>query len=902
MRGNLPEKEPQLLDFWQKNQVYQQMLARRKGAPNFTMPDGPPYANGDIHIGHALNKTLKDIVIKYKNLTGFEAHFIPGWDCHGLPIEHKVMKELGAEASKQTDQEIRALCRKEANHWVEHQKAQFKRLGVFAEWENPYLTMSAEYEAEEVRVFARLVENKLIYIENKPVYWNWFLQTALAEAEVEYHPHKSPSVYLKFPVTDSATLKKLGNPQGPTFFAVWTTTPWTLPANLGLSLHPDFTYGVFRVGAENWILARSLQEGLEQISGQKLEKISEFKGKDLERGIAQHPFLQQTSLIVLGEHVTADTGTGVVHTAPGHGADDYRVGHRYGLPIYAPVDPRGHFTPEVKDWAGMHIFKANPLIVEKLRSLGHLIHFSEFSHSYPHCWRSKTPLIFRATPQWFLGLDLEDSRIREKTLKAVQELKFFPQWGEARFRAMIELRPDWCVSRQRLWGVPIPSFVCKKTGLPLIDSKVMLRVADEMEKHGGIEAFYQFPPEHFIGKWPFQGDFGSEGFTHGKDILDVWFDSGVCFAAVQKRRSGMKTPADIYLEGSDQHRGWFNTSMLASMAQDGHPPYKALVTHGFVMDSQGLKMSKSKGNTVDPNQVAQKSGADILRLWSVYEDYGQDLTCGDAEIERVTETYRKIRNTMRYLLGSLNDFEFAKDRVEYSQMTDVDQWILHRLNELVVQVRAGFDQYSFYKVYHALNVFFTVDLSALYFDVMKDRTYTWRADGRHRRSSQTVFWHVLDVCVRLISPILSFLAEEVHQHRKDKTTTSVFLLDFPEPHPEWKNPQREDQFTRFFEIKSLVQKELEGLRTQKVIGSSLEAAVRLKTDSEGLEFLKSFENLRELFVVSKLDFENGLDKGGVQIHAQRAPGEKCVRCWILAEDISSAGICGKCREALQLNS
>ncbi|MEI7972990.1 MAG: isoleucine--tRNA ligase, partial [Bdellovibrio sp.] len=854
------------------------------------------YANGDIHIGHALNKTLKDIVMKYRLLAGYEARFIPGWDCHGLPIEHKVMKELGAEAPRKSEMEIRALCRKEAQKWVDHQKTQFQRLGVFADWENPYLTMQACYEAEEVRVFADLVEKSLIYQEKKPVYWNWFLQTALAEAEVEYHPHKSPSLYCKFPVTDIETLERLGRPPGPVFFAVWTTTPWTLPANLGLALNAQFSYGVYRAQNEYWILAEDLRESLEKVSGLQLEKISQFKGHQLEQGRARHPFLNQDSLLILGAHVSSEAGTGVVHTAPGHGADDYRVGLQYGLKVYSPVDSRGHFTSEVPEWSGLHIFKANPLIIEKLKSLNLLIHVSEFTHSYPHCWRSKTPLIFRATPQWFLGLDLSPSRIREKTLQALSEIQFFPTWGEARFKAMLEARPDWCLSRQRLWGVPIPVFVCNKTGQVLADPKIMRRIADVLENENGIEAFYSHPPEFFIGSdYTPKGEFGSEGFRHGKDILDVWFDSGVCFAAVQKKRKGLQTPADIYLEGSDQHRGWFNTSMLASMALDGHPPFRSLVTHGFVMDSQGLKMSKSKGNTVDPNQVAAKSGADILRLWSVYEDYGQDLTCGPAEIERVTETYRKIRNTLRYLLGSLADFQ-ESERVPTEKMTDIDQWMLDRLNSLVRNVKSAYETYSFYKIYQHLNVFFTVDLSAQYLDVLKDRTYTWRWNGLHRRSSQTVFLEILRVTEVLIAPILSFLAEEVYQHDLFKQKLSVFLEDFPKVRKEWDFPDRARQFELFFDVKNEVQKKLELLRSHKLIGSNLEAQVQLSCEGAVHEALSRMENLREMLGVSAVE----LHRASPGIEVQRALGEKCIRCWILAKDLSEQKICGKCREALDL--
>ncbi len=900
MKGNLSAKEPETIAKWEQNSIYQKMVAKNKGR-SFVLPDGPPYANGSIHIGHALNKTLKDIIIKYKNMSGFSAPFIPGWDCHGLPIEHAVMKGLGNKAKEKSEVEIRELCRAEANKWVSIQKEQFRRLGVLADWSNPYLTMSPDYEAEEVREFARAYKTGSIYLGTKPVYWNWTLQTALADAEVEYHPHRSPSIYVKFDVKDAATLKRLGNPTKPTAFVIWTTTPWTLPANLGICLSADFDYSVFDAGSENLIIAKELKESFEKETGLTLKEGFNFKGAELERGLAQHPFINRTSLIVLGPHVTLEAGTGCVHTAPGHGADDYKVGLKYELPILSPVGPNGAYTAEVPEYQGVNIFKANPLIVEKIKASGHLLGYKEFEHSYPHCWRSKTPLIFRATPQWFIGLDLETTQIRKKTLKAFDQIKFYPEWGEARLRAMMENRPDWCLSRQRIWGVPIPIFYCKKTGQPLADYEIMMKVADVMEKEGGIDAFYKYPPEHFIGQRKFENNdssFGSEGFAHGKDILDVWFDSGICHAAVQRRREGLGVPADIYLEGSDQHRGWFNTSLLSSMVTNGVPPFKALVTHGFVTDSQGLKMSKSKGNVVDPIEVGNKSGVEILRLWSVYEDYGQDLSCGKTELERVTETYRRIRNTMRFLLGATNDFDPKKDLVEYKDLTEIDQWAMDRLYDLTQKVTEAYNEYSFYKVYHALNTFFTVDLSAIYLDVSKDRLYTWKADGKERRGSQTVLYTMTDYLVRLMAPVLSFLSEEVYSYMKGDKKESVFLLDFPQAPAQWKNQELSERFTELLKVRTDVQKELELLRANKTIGASLEAQVKISAEDKTLEILSKFSGLREFLIVSKVT----LDKGGYKVHAAIADGEKCVRCWTYSAEISQSahhpGICPKCIEAL----
>lgn len=909
MKGDLPINEPKIIAKWEEQKIYSRVLEKNKNQPGFTLPDGPPYANGSIHIGHALNKSLKDFVIKYKNMKGFFAPFVPGWDCHGLPIEHKVMKDLSEKKQVKTDQEILALCRAEAGKWVQHQREQFRRLGVLADWENPYLTMSKDYEAEEIREFARAFKRGVIYQGVKPVYWNWTLKTALADAEVEYHDHKSPSIYVKFEVTDTATLEKLGNPSLKTSFVIWTTTPWTLPANTGIALHPEFDYALFETvingQKENLIIAKALKEFFEKEIGLTLAERKVFKGADLELAKARHPFIDRDSTVVLGVHVTADTGTGVVHTAPGHGADDFRVGQKYGLPVLNPVDDGGLYTDDFAEMKGVNIFKANPVIVEKLRTSGHLLKFSEFVHSYPHCWRSKTPLIFRTTAQWFIGIDQESTQIRKKTLTALEQVEFFPEWGRARFQAMMENRPDWCVSRQRIWGVPIPILTCIATGEPLADYDLMLRAADIVAE-GGIEAYYKADANLLAGKdWKkpvnAKPEFGSQGFKIGRDILDVWFDSGVCHAAVHSAhaRFGYKnTQADIYLEGSDQHRGWFNTSMLSSMATTEKPPFKALITHGFVNDSQGRKMSKSLGNVIDPNEVSSKSGSEIIRLWASYGDYGNDVGCGKEELTRVTETYRKIRNTMRFLLGSTADFDFARDRVDVKKMTQIDQWMLHQLNQLILDVTNAYDKYEFYRVYHLLNHFFTVTLSATYMDILKDRLYTWKHDGTARRSAQTVLYHTTNSLIRMMAPILSFLAEETYSYFKGKNQDSVFLESFPIANEEWYQPALHDLFSQVLTVRGDVQKKLEELRTSKVIGSSLEASVEISAQGEALTALKSIQDLREILIVSEVK----LHDGEYRVQVRKADGEKCVRCWVYSTQISTApqtsGVCPKCVEAL----
>lgn len=901
MKGNLPQREPEIIQRWQTLKIYEKVLAKNAGRPIFTLPDGPPYANGSIHIGHALNKTLKDFIIKYKNMRGFQSSFIPGWDCHGLPIEHKVMKDLNEKKLVKSEAEVLTLCRAEAQKWIDHQSKQFQRLGVLADWQHPYTTMSAEYEAEEVREFARIFKKGLIYRGLKPVYWNWTLKTALADAEVEYHMHRSPSIFAKFNVTDVETLGKLGFSQSesqkaPVSFVIWTTTPWTLPANVGICVHPDFDYGVFETKGESLVIAKALKDSFEKETGLTLTEKKSILGKDLEFCKARHPWIDRDSLIILGQHVTQETGTGCVHTAPGHGADDYKVGHvKYQLPLLCPVNDAGQFTDDVPEYKGINIFKANPMIVEQLKKSGHLLGYAEIEHSYPHCWRSKTPLIFRTTPQWFLGVDLEGSNLRQKILAEMESVQFFPEWGKARFQAMMENRPDWCLSRQRIWGVPIPILTCVETGEPLADYDVMMRIADVIENKGGIDAYYQTPANELAGA---AATANGLNYKHGKDILDVWFDSGVCHAAVQRRRTGMSFPADLYLEGSDQHRGWFNTSMLSSMATQERSPFKALLTHGFVTDPQGRKMSKSLGNVIDPNEVSSKSGSEIIRLWAAYSDYGNDVSCGPEELNRVTETYRRIRNTMRFLLGTLSDFDVQKDRVPFSGLNSLDQWALHELGCLNEKVIAAYENYEFYKVYHALNTFYTVTLSATYLDILKDRLYTWKADGLPRRGAQTVLYDITDYLIRMMAPILSFLAEESYDYFKGKSAESPLLLEFPVAPAQWKNLKLAAEYELLLGVRTEVQKTLELLRADRVIGSSLEALVKVQAEGEVLSALQKHSDLREFFIVSEVEVKEGSPK----VMATRVGGEKCVRCWNYSPQIGLKaelpGICPKCTEAL----
>jgi isoleucyl-tRNA synthetase len=901
MKGNLPEREPQMIAEWTKKDLYKKILEKNKGRTNFTFADGPPYANGNIHIGHVLNKCLKDFVVKYKNMSGYSCTFIPGWDCHGLPIELNVTKELGSKRKDKTDTDIRTLCRQEAGKWIDKQREQFIRLGIVADWQNPYLTMQPAYEAEEVRELARVLKNGILYRGEKPVYWCPTMQTALAEAEVEYHEHTSHSIYVRFPMVKG--LEKFGDKIAkagkPVSVAIWTTTPWTLPANLGVAVHPDFVYEFFDTGEDLVLFAKDLREFVETETGKTFKPTGvTVKGTELDKMEARHPFYDRSSLFVLGDHVTLEAGTGVVHTAPGHGQEDYQVGLKYGLKIYSPVDPAGRYTKDVPEYEGTKIFDANPIIVERLRESGKLLGHKTFQHQYPHNWRSKTPLIFRATAQWFMAMDKPEYNVRKKALKVVGEIKFVPAWGENRLRSMVENRPDWVLSRQRIWGVPIPVFYCKKCEWALVDGEVMNRVADAIEKEDGIEAYHRHAESDFT-KGAKCGSCGNTEFRRSTDILDVWFDSGVCHAAVQKRREGMKVPADIYLEGSDQHRGWFQTSLLSALGSHGETPFTTLLTHGFVMDTKGRKMSKSLGNVVEPEKIWTKQGAEILRLWAAYEDYGQDMSCGDESFARVTETYRRFRNTMRFLLGNIHDFNPERDPVAFKDMTLLDQWAMGRLNELVRKVTEAYDNYEFYKVYHALNLFFTVDLSAGYLDMLKDRLYTFKKDGRERKSAQTVLYTLLTHLTRLMAPITSFLSEETWAYIPGKKAESVLLTDMPKPQPEWDNEKLATQIAGLFEIRSDVSKTLEELRREKTIGGGLDAKVTITADGERGALLKTHNNLlSEFFIVSQVDVK----VGGYGVTAGKALGTKCERCWYFDEktgqDARFPGACPKCVTAL----
>jgi isoleucyl-tRNA synthetase len=928
MKANLPQREPEIAREWDAQGIFERVVAAnaaRPGAKRFVLHDGPPYANGDIHIGHALNKVLKDIVVKYRNQKGEVADFIPGWDCHGLPIELKVDKELGSKKREMDRPAVIEACRRSAQKWIERQRASFKRLGVFGRWDAPYTTMSRGYEAATVRALARAAEKGFLYRGKKPVYWCTTDRTALAEAEVEYEDHTSPSIHVAFDVEGGLPAAALGS--RPARLVIWTTTPWTLPANLAVSVHPDLTYVAYELRGQVVVVAKDLlarflaEVAPEELSGptpaphspeahqaatggggigpatlaDPRKVVAELEGKALEGVRYRHPFMDRVCPVILGEHVTLEAGTGLVHTAPGHGQEDYQVGLRYGLEVLNPVDGAGRFTAEAGKYAGKNIFEANPEIVQDLHASGHLLSDpkARLAHSYPHCWRCHNPVVFRATDQWFLSLEHDD--LRGRALAEIDRVRWIPRWGRERIHGMIENRPDWCLSRQRTWGVPIPVFYCEGCDAPLVSPAAMERVAQAFEEEG-IEAWYRRPPASFTA-----GETcacGKGAFRREQDILDVWWDSGVSWSAVAEKE-GLGVPVDLYLEGSDQHRGWFHSSLLTGVAVRGGAPYEAVLTHGFVLDQHGKAMSKSLGNTVAPEEIIKKYGADVLRLWVSAADYRDDVRIGEEILAGLAEGYRKIRNTVRYMLGALDGFDPGRDAVPVDELEPFDRWALARLAAWDERVKAAYEDYEFHVAYHATMQFCAVDLSAIYFDVVKDRLYTWRRDGKPRRSAQTVLWIVAQDVIRLLAPILSFTASEAWGYLPGRAAESVFLAGLPARERPRDADALEARYGRLLEVREVVQGKLEEARRAKLIGSGLEAQVTVTAEGDQLRLLEDARvELPALLIVSKVV----LAEGPLGAEVVRAPGVKCARCWIYAEDVGSdathPAVCGKCAGAL----
>lgn len=913
MKANLPNKEPKFIKMWQEQEIYFKGIDKDK--PSFILHDGPPYANGEIHIGHALNKILKDIILKYKRLRGYNAPYIPGWDTHGLPIELKVTEKLGSKAKEMTPAEIRELCAEYAKKWVGIQREGFVRLGVLGDWENPYLTLKPEYEAKQLEVFGELYENGYIFKGLKPIYWSPVTETALAEAEIEYKNVSSPSIYVKMKANQDL-LDRIGMTEE-TWVVIWTTTPWTLPANVAISLNPDFEYGVYKTEKGNLILGKDLAEqAFSAMEIENYELIKEFVGRDIERTTYQHPFLDRTGLVILGTHVTADAGTGCVHTAPGHGQDDYVVGTRYGLPVISPINHKGVLTEDAGQFAGLFYAKANKEICAYLEGTGDLLKLKMIEHSYPHDWRSKTPVIFRATEQWFVNV--EGSDIRERALKALDDVTFIPAWGRNRIGSMLETRPDWCISRQRVWGVPIPVFYNVATGKEIFNRDILNRIIEIVKKEGTI-AWVKYSAEELIGEELLE-KYNLKGVELRKEtnIMDVWFDSGVSHRAVLETRGDLlHRPADLYLEGSDQHRGWFQTSLLTSIGSTHDAPFKNILTHGFVNDGEGKKMSKSVGNTVVPADVIKVYGADILRLWCASVDYREDVKISDNILKQMAEAYRRVRNTARYILGNSNDFNPNTDRVPYEQLMEIDKWALHKLEVLKRKVTENYDKYEFYNLFQDIHYFAGVDMSAFYLDIIKDRLYTEGTNSIERRSAQTVMTEILVTLTKMIAPILSFTAEEIWETLPEvlKDRESVLLTDWYKENDEYLNPEIENKWVEIIKVRKEANKSLEKARQGKdrIIGNSLDAKVMLhSTDAEIQKFLvANREKLELALIVSEVEivenidetFTKGEEATDLYIKVLHAEGEKCERCWKYSKEIGKdpehLTLCSRCASVLK---
>jgi isoleucyl-tRNA synthetase len=949
MKANLPKREPETLKRWNESHLYERLLEARKDATSWILHDGPPYANGRVHFGTALNKILKDFIVRSRSMMGYRTEFVPGWDCHGMPIEHQVARSLGDKVRSMPKSDLRKLCREFAEKWIATQREEFIRLGAIGDWWHPYLTFAPEYEAAEIGVLRRLNQDGFIYRDLRPVHWCFDCRTALAEAEVEYRDHTSPSIYVAFRVNQSAATalaKTLTSSDAPTladtpeetdellravadgklFAVIWTTTPWTLPANLGISLNEAFDYVAVRADGNYYIVAERLADSFAQACKLNVDgriKLNRDALKALDgQDIFRHPFAERDARLMFGDHVTADTGTGLVHTAPGHGYEDFVIGTRYGLPILTPVDDGGVFTAEAGEWAGRRVFDANDAIVEKLRSIGALLEVEKLSHSYPHCWRCKNPLIFRATEQWFLRIDHE--MLRDRALTEIDNVRWVPSWSRDRIRNMVATRPDWCLSRQRAWGVPIPALRCAQCRKVLLDDGVLER-AQSIFAQDGSDAWYDRPVSDFAAG--LKCECGSSAFTKEEDVLDVWFDSGCSHEAVLGVRK-LNWPADAYCEGVDQTRGWFQVSLITATAERGAAPYKAVVTHGLALDELGRKMSKSLGNFEYASEVVDRVGADVFRLVFASVDYSSDMNVGANLFSAVSEAYRKIRNTCRYILGNLNDFDPARDSVEPSAMPEFDRFMMARLERLKHDVRRDYDDYDFQAAYQAISNFVVIDLSSLFIDVSRDRLYCDGAASPERRSAQTALYLVLDNLVRMLAPLIPFTAEEIYSHMPSRTADSVHLLAMHPPDERFSDPALEEKWSRLLEVRSEALKLLEAMRKAGTIGAGLDATLQLGLvgDANGLgTILDEYrDDLKDLLIVSDVELLPDADAAtlkaktngsedfqadGFFAHASAQPpmvvtgrhasGRKCLRCWKYFDDGSDSELDPRCREVVR---
>jgi isoleucyl-tRNA synthetase len=914
MKAQLSRREPELLKRWEDNRLYQKIREQAKGRDKFILHDGPPYANGSIHLGTALNKILKDFIVKFRFMEGSDSTYVPGWDCHGLPIEHQVDKTLGDRKKEMSTAAIREECRAYATKFIEVQKGEFKRLGVLGVWQDPYLTMNPGYVAQIVREFATLAEKGSVYRGRKPIYWCAQCRTALAEAEVEYHDHSSPSIYVGFPLESDPPASLKGIYKDKTSVLIWTTTPWTIPANLAIAFHPDYAYTAVKLPDDRClVMAEDLVPNVMQELGfSSYEKVGSLPGSQWENLRCRHPLYDRDSLIIMGDHVTLDQGTGCVHTAPGHGQEDFEVGQRYGLEVFAPVDDEGKFTREAPPFEGQFVFDADPNVTAGLREAGALLKEDQLAHSYPHCWRCKEPIIFRATEQWFISMDANG--LRQKALESIMNVAWVPHWGRERIYSMIENRPDWCISRQRSWGVPIIAFHCASCNAFLLDGSLIRHVADLFERKGP-DCWFSDPAEAFLPENTVCAKCQGSSFVKDNNILDVWFDSGVSFASVLERRPELAFPADMYLEGSDQHRGWFHSSLLASVGTRETAPYRTVLTHGFVVDGDGRKMSKSLGNIIDPMDLTSRYGAEIIRMWVAAEDYRDDIRISQEILTRLSESYRKIRNTARFMLGNLFDFEPARHGIPIPQRSELDRWAMLRLARLIERLRRAYDRYEFHVVYHRSLDFCVVDMSSVYLDILKELLYVSAPDAPARRSAQTTLYEILHSLTRLLAPILSFTAEDVwhwipdHEEKAD----SVHLCSLPAVDPDWEDSALGERWEKVFQFRQEVSKALEIARTAKRIGHSLDAWVRVVPPDVWGDFLEKFPfSLRQLCIVSEVTIEDRLEGTnvfesqeirGLAVEVERARGDKCGRCWVycpsVGRDPSHPTVCNRCVQELK---
>lgn len=915
MRASLPEREPQIQKDIFENGLYEKILKKNEGHKTFILHDGPPYANGEIHAGHALNKILKDTIVRYKGMQGYYAPYIPGYDTHGMPTEKKAIEKLGLDRSKIPVTKFRDTCKEFTSTYKEMQTEGFKRLGVLGDWDHPYVTYDPKMEARQIGVFGDMYKKGYIYKGLKPVYWCTDCETALAEAEIEYKDVTGTSIYVKFPVRDAKGKFDEKN----TFIVIWTTTPWTLPGNLGITVGEDFDYSIVEVKekdkanfvngneVEKYIIATELVEKVMGLAGvSEYKEVQKIKGKELEGVLYKHPFLDRDSKVILGSEDTVDVelteGTGAVHTAPGYGKEDYLAGLKNDLGIVVTVDEKGHQTEGAGEFSGMFYAKSNKEITKWLDENGYLLKALDISHSYPHCWRCKKPVIYRATDQWFASVD----GFRQAALNEIEKVQWIPAWGEERIASMIRERNDWCISRQRTWGVPLPIFYCEDCKTPYVTEKSINKIQDIFREKGS-NAWYDMSEEELMPAGAKCEKCGCTHFKKETDIMDVWFDSGSTHQSVLVER-GLPYPADLYLEGNDQYRGWFQSSLLTSVASNGVAPYKQVLTHGFVTDGQGRKMSKSLGNGVAPADVANKFGADILRLWALSSDYTSEVSLSDDILKQISEVYRKIRNTARYILGNTNDFDPEKP-VAYDDLQEIDKWALTRLNKLIKSVTENYDNYSFNGCYHAINQFCVIDMSNFYLDIIKDRLYTAKKDSLERRAAQTTMYIILDALVKILTPMIPFTAEEIWKamkHTKAEEVESVMLTDFPKIEEKWDNKELAEKWERIIKVKDVVAKELEVARTNKVIGHSLNAKVTIFAEGEQYKFLKeNLELLQTVFIISALEIEENARKDEVKlgVKVEQAPGEKCERCWMysetVGEDKENPTICHRCSEAIK---